>query len=318
VLEALARDAAGLMSREAVRVTVEPVDPVDPVDPIDDSPPTVNIIAPASGSIIAGGLVVVRASVADDHGVTRLELIVDGVLVDTRSAPPYEFEHQLTDGQHEITVVAYDAAGNSGSASVSVDANASGPTPPAVDVEPPQVKITSPVVGATVSSAVVVQATIRDDSPVTNVLLRVDGVVVATLQQMTLCRFDVDLLPGTAVLTVEAADQAGNIGSDTLHVTVAGTQGSTAPDPVAPEPPASNGSRVINGGCAIGGPAIGGPAIGGFPSLVPPGLTLLFLTVVTLLRRSRRRRSAHGISSAEPQRQTTSGTCPARRAGCER
>jgi hypothetical protein len=92
----------------------------------DTSAPTVSIIAPVVGVDIAGPFTL-RATITDDVGVGHAEAFVDGVsqgaitghgggswewLIDTTS---------LTNGAHAVTVKAWDAAGNMGQASTSID-----------------------------------------------------------------------------------------------------------------------------------------------------------------------------------------------------
>jgi len=60
------------------------------------------------------------ATITDNSGVTAADLIADGALVSTCTAPPYSFSVQLAKGAHQLTVRASDQAGNRGSASVSV------------------------------------------------------------------------------------------------------------------------------------------------------------------------------------------------------
>ena len=81
----------------------------------DTTPPRVKITNPQ-----AGGDVPFRfrlsAEITDDSGVARAELRVDGVAVEERLAPPFEFDLELAAGPHQLVVMADDNAGNRGQA----------------------------------------------------------------------------------------------------------------------------------------------------------------------------------------------------------
>lgn len=82
--------------------------------PGDTTPPTVNVTAPASGATV-GGTVTVSASASDAVGVARVEFLVDGSVVATDSAAPYELAWDSTtvaNGAHTLGARAFDAAGN--------------------------------------------------------------------------------------------------------------------------------------------------------------------------------------------------------------
>lgn len=80
----------------------------------DTAPPLVAIIEPAAGSTVSG-LVTIRAHAWDDSAVSRVLFLVDGQFLAADTTPPYEasWETRPGSGAHEISVVAYDSAGNS-------------------------------------------------------------------------------------------------------------------------------------------------------------------------------------------------------------
>ena len=101
------RDAAGASSTDTLAVTVRDV-----------TDPTVAMGTPAAGATLSG-LITVDATAADNVGVVRVELRVDGILVATDSSSPYAFAlntANYSDGSHTVRVTAFDAAGNSVSA----------------------------------------------------------------------------------------------------------------------------------------------------------------------------------------------------------
>lgn len=115
-LQARATDAAGNSALSAtVSVTVSNVPP-------DTTAPVVSFTAPAAGATVSG-TVAVSVAATDNVGVTGVELRVDGVLLGTDPSAPYGFSWNAAaagNGAHTLTATATDAAGNRGSASVTV------------------------------------------------------------------------------------------------------------------------------------------------------------------------------------------------------
>src|SRR5262249_43477594 len=108
----------------------------------------------------------VTADAADNVGVARVELRLDGALLATDATAPYAWSWNTTgaaNGAHSLTTVAYDAAGNQGSSfavMVTVDN---------VDLTPPTTSITSPPGGATVAGTITVTADAADNVGVARV-----------------------------------------------------------------------------------------------------------------------------------------------------
>jgi subtilisin family serine protease len=94
-----------------------PPDPEPEPEPAPDTTsPTISITAPASGATVSG-TVSAGVNAADNVGVTRVDLYLDGTLLATDTSSPYSFQWDTlgsTDGAHTLTARAYDAAGNSG------------------------------------------------------------------------------------------------------------------------------------------------------------------------------------------------------------
>lgn len=89
---------------------------------VDAAPPAVTIVSPSADDIVATGFVV-EAAASDDEGVIRMDLSIDGLLVQSLVAEPWVFDIApgLATGIHTIRVTAYDSA-NSTSATVTVTA----------------------------------------------------------------------------------------------------------------------------------------------------------------------------------------------------
>ncbi len=83
----------------------------------DVAAPTASISSPQSGTTVAGSIDV-GVDAADDVGVVSVELQVDGATYATDTAAPYLIpwnSSSVANGAHELTAVARDAVGNSGS-----------------------------------------------------------------------------------------------------------------------------------------------------------------------------------------------------------
>jgi hypothetical protein len=102
----------------------------------DTTAPTVSWQTPSAGATVKGNLDGGSSCVAnasDDRGVTSVVFKVDGSTLNTESDAPWNCHFDSTkvsDGSHTLTETAYDAAGNSRSASITITAaNAVAPPP---------------------------------------------------------------------------------------------------------------------------------------------------------------------------------------------
>ncbi|WP_395851944.1 Ig-like domain-containing protein [Cystobacter fuscus] len=113
-LVAKAYDAAGNVGVSATRsFTVDN----------DFTPPTVALTSPAQGASLAG-VVSLQASASDDRSMQSVGFYVDGSYIATVYSPPYVANwdsHSVRNGSHTLTARAYDSAGNSTSAAVTVN-----------------------------------------------------------------------------------------------------------------------------------------------------------------------------------------------------
>jgi chitinase len=194
---------------------------------VDTAPPALAITAPANGATVSGA-VTVSAIASDNVGVTKVEFSVDGSLLATSTGAPYGFAWDASTaspGAHTITAKAYDAAGNSADATITVNV----PSPP--DTTPPTVSVTAPTSGARVSGTVQVQVSAADDVGVTKVELSIDGSLASSLSAGP-WSFSLDtttLADGSHTLTAKAYDAAGNAASASLSLNVQNTAGDATP-----------------------------------------------------------------------------------------
>jgi hypothetical protein len=195
MITATAYDAGGNTSTALVAVT-RPA-------PADATPPTVSITAPANGAT-ASGLVAVTATAADDKGVAKVEFSVDGTLVSTATGAPFGFSWdagKAAAGAHTIAARAYDAAGNTSTAQITVIV--AGDT--AVPKTPSNLK--AAVIGTTQVAFYWTAST--DNVGVVAYEVFRDGVQVAETQLPNY--LDTGLAPGSShKYQVRARDAAGN------------------------------------------------------------------------------------------------------------
>jgi hypothetical protein len=92
------------------------------VQKLDATAPVVSITSPFDGQSFTGGTLTISANATDDVGVMKVDLIEDGAVMKTLTAPPYQTTSNIAsvDGTHTIAARAYDAAGNTGTASVTI------------------------------------------------------------------------------------------------------------------------------------------------------------------------------------------------------
>jgi hypothetical protein len=94
----------------------------------DTTAPTVAITSPSANTTVTSAQTLnIVASASDDTGVTKVEFFDGGSLIGTDTTNPFSVSLPVTEGKngtHNITAVAYDAAGNSAkSAAVTVTVN---------------------------------------------------------------------------------------------------------------------------------------------------------------------------------------------------
>jgi C1A family cysteine protease len=115
---ATAKDAAGNSATNSISVSQNVVS-------ADVTAPAVSITSPASGSSVSG-TVSVSVNASDNVGVKSVTLSVDGTIVSTLTATPYNFSWNTTnvaDGNHSVSAKATDAAGNTNTSTITVAKN---------------------------------------------------------------------------------------------------------------------------------------------------------------------------------------------------
>ncbi|MEW6126769.1 MAG: S8 family serine peptidase [Acidobacteriota bacterium] len=179
--------------------------------PPDTEAPSVSFSSPATGANISA-TINVQVAASDNVGVASVSFSVDGVQQGTASASPYSFTWDsttVTNGAHTLSATASDVAGNSSTATVTVNVNN---VPP--DTTPPTITITSPANNSRVNNSVYVAVRASDDVRVEKVELYVDGSFVAssTSSPFTTKWNAKRARSGAHTLQCKAYDAAGNVG----------------------------------------------------------------------------------------------------------
>lgn len=201
-LTAKAYDRAGNVgiSEEAVFVTG------------DTAVPKVTITAPGNNKPVSG-TVTVTASATDNVGVTGLALYDNSTLIFAANQGTMSFNWNTVsagNGSHTLVAIASDAAGNAGSASVTVNV--------ANDATPPSVNIISPVASSLSSANVKIAASAQDNVAVTRMEVYVDGGLLLGTNSGSISA-TAKVGAGTHTVTVNAYDAAGNKGTKAVSVT---------------------------------------------------------------------------------------------------
>lgn len=201
-VKAIAYDTAGQTATTQVSVT------------IDRAAPEVEITEPHDREELYG-LVTVEADVIEDYGVADVVLYIDGLEQTYWTSTPYTYSWDTTGvarGLHTIEVFASDWAGHEDAQEITVTVD-----------QLPEVSITSPT-SPSVTGNIVITATATDDYLVEQVRLQIDGSTVETNDDdFAVVTWDTcDLADGgTHTIDARATDSAGQIGTDSLAVTIA-------------------------------------------------------------------------------------------------
>jgi len=208
----------------------------------DATAPVVAFAAPLEGATLTGSTAV-TVTATDDPPVAGAELLLDGVVVATWSAPPFSLNWDpsaASPGVHTFVARAWDPAGNVGTASRTVKV--------ARDTAAPSVAITDPVAGASVSGYVVVRAVATDDHGVAAVEFYANGNWLGTSYQQpaSMGWATSSYASGPVTLEARARDAAGNVGRSTVTVNVLND---TVPPSVALTAPVAG--AVVSGAVSL-------------------------------------------------------------------
>lgn len=110
----------GTCAKPAVSLAFAAVGVGNPPAP-DTVPPTVAITSPANNAAVAAGAAI-SVNTNDETCISKVELLVDGNVVDTKFEGPYAFAIPtgLANGTHDLVVKSYDASSSASSTTVTV------------------------------------------------------------------------------------------------------------------------------------------------------------------------------------------------------
>jgi hypothetical protein len=187
---------------------------------VDNTPPSVSITNPSSGSFTNANSINIGASASDNILLDRVEFYIDGVLAGTDSTSPFSILADislLSEGTHSITAVAFDVAGN--------NFTTPSPTTFIIDRTRPTVGFTAPTTGAVVQGTITVNVAAVDLNKVSTISI--------TAGTINLPSCTINASSGTCsrtwatlgdqnnvILTGTAADSAGNQGVTQIVVMI--------------------------------------------------------------------------------------------------
>jgi hypothetical protein len=186
----------------------------------------VTLVSPTSGATVTG-LFPFAVNASDNVGVVGVQFLIDGTNLGTEVVAPAAFELtwdsvMVSNGTHELSAVARDAAGNNqtaASVNITVDN----------DTTAPGVTLIPPGQGGIVTGTTVLAASASDNVSVVGVQFMIDGInmgpVVVDPYQLTWNSATAS--NGTHVLLALARDASGNQNSASVSITV--ENDSTAP-----------------------------------------------------------------------------------------
>lgn len=217
----------------------------------DSTPPTVTIVTPAPPTATSTTSPVTITGTASDNiavtGVTWANAATGGNGSATGTTS-WTASVPLASGSNLITITAYDAAGNSGSATITITY-----TPSTGDITPPTVQITSPTTASTWSTGSVSIALggLASDNVALSTITWFNAATgqSGTASGLNTWTATIPLASGSNAITVSAFDTSGNSSTDTIAV-----DSSAGSVPATRE--GSNGDSGINDSC--GGQVRGG------------------------------------------------------------
>jgi hypothetical protein len=213
----------------------------------DTQPPTVTIVNPAPPTAtVTSSPVTITGTAADNVAVTGVTWAnaATGGSGPASGTTNWTAVVPLASGSNLITITAYDAAGNSGQATITITY-----TPSSGDTTPPSVQINSPTTAptwTTGSSSVALAGVASDNVAVATVTWSNAATGQSgTASGTTSWTATVTLAPGANPITVSAFDTSGNSATDTITVTYSaggGGGGGGAP----PSKDSANGDGSVN------------------------------------------------------------------------
>jgi hypothetical protein len=170
----------------------------------DKTAPVVSIAKPVAGSTVSG-IATISANATDNVGVKKVEYYVNGVLRITSTTAPWTITWGTTNypnGPNTVTVKAYDAAGNVGQSSVTVNVMN--------DKTAPTINVASPLSYYLTSSTLYLKAAAADNVAVTKLQVYVDNVLFLSTSSSSINTSKYVTI-GRHAVTFKVYDAANNV-----------------------------------------------------------------------------------------------------------
>ncbi|HLX11564.1 MAG TPA: glycosyl hydrolase family 18 protein [Bacteroidota bacterium] len=198
----------------------------------DTTKPKISLTSPANGSTLSNA-VTLGATASDNIAVAGVQFKLNGSnLGNPVLIAPYSYSWNsatVSNGTYTISAVASDAAGNTATASVTVNVTNTVITP-VRDTIPPTVSISSPANGSTVSGAASVTASASDNGRVSSVQFKLDGIALGSALTTSPYSYSWNTAlsaNGSHTLAAIATDTAGNQATASVTVTVSNSTSSS-------------------------------------------------------------------------------------------
>src|SRR5207248_4757726 len=205
---------------------------------------TVTINQPAAGATVGSPVQVVASAASGSYKITAMRVYVDSAAKTTVSASSISTSVGLAAGKHYLTVVAWNAAGQSAKSSMYINVgSAPAPTPSGTG----SISVASPANGATVGSPAhfVASASAPSGRLITAMRIYVDYNSVYLANAAALDTY-VNLAAGSHNTVVQAWDNTGAVYKSGLTVNVGGSTPAPPPTPVTSGPYQNNLTATSN------------------------------------------------------------------------
>lgn len=185
---------------------------------LDTTPPILDSISPSSGSILTNPIVQMRGEIYDETGIGSIRgKLNDGEFQQITAGENWTWVITLSDGVNIIDLEIEDSAGNILFRQLRYTLSASGTT----DDEAPMVVISEPTSNESIPAGkILVVGWSMDNVEVTKVELRVDDGEWRQVEGIQNWEIEIDLAKGIYILEVRAYDTSGNIGTDSIWISV--------------------------------------------------------------------------------------------------
>ncbi|HOC37767.1 MAG TPA: S8 family serine peptidase [Thermodesulfobacteriota bacterium] len=191
---------------------------INAVPDTDTMGPEVTIIAPQQGATVSD-TITVQVDALDTVAVASVELYIDGTIIASDNAAPYDFllnTKNYQDGSHSLYAKATDSSGNQ-SQSDTITIYVSNSIP---DTQGPFVTIKQPANGSTVSNKTKITVSGTDNVGIKKIELFIDGKLKTSTSASTL-NYNWNTqkeIAGAHTIATKAYDAAGNMGGHSITV----------------------------------------------------------------------------------------------------